>query len=217
MIELIASNQLVRISVLIVLFAVVVTLTVLALTRATRRMAIKGELRAMAGGSRPESKAVSLAENRDNGWERLANRIERAGLSLTDTKGDALRDAMRAAGFDSPAAPRIYTLIRLIMVFALPALFVGLMLLSGSEMGVLGLYGFGSLAAVLGLVVPALVVRAMADRRREAIVNGFPDCLDLMLVCVEAGLGLEAALDRVGREMVTSHPLVSHLLSTATL
>jgi tight adherence protein C len=38
-----------------------------------------------------------------------------------------------------------------------------------------------------------------------------------MLVCVEAGLGLEAAMDRVGREMVTSHPLVAGLLSTATL
>jgi tight adherence protein C len=69
----------------------------------------------------------------------------------------------------------------------------------------------------MGLYVPALVVRAMADRRREAVINGFPDCLDLMLVCVEAGLGLEAALDRVGREMSVSHPLVSHLLSLATL
>jgi tight adherence protein C len=38
-----------------------------------------------------------------------------------------------------------------------------------------------------------------------------------MLVCVEAGLGLEAALDRVGREMAISHPLVSQMLTTATL
>jgi tight adherence protein C len=57
----------------------------------------------------------------------------------------------------------------------------------------------------------------MADRRKEAITNGFPDCLDLLLVCVEAGLGLEAALDRVAREMAMSHPLVSDLLTTATL
>jgi len=75
----------------------------------------------------------------------------------------------------------------------------------------------GSLAALMGLYVPALFVRAMADRRRQAIINGFPDSLDLMLVCVEAGLGLEAALDRVGREMTMSQPLVAKLLTTATL
>jgi tight adherence protein C len=65
--------------------------------------------------------------------------------------------------------------------------------------------------------VPNLFIRAKADRRREAIVNGFPDCLDLMLVCVEAGLGIEAAMDRVGREMVHAHPLVARLLSIAVL
>ena len=217
MIELIASNPLVRISVLIVLFAVVVAVTVVTMTRATKRMAVKGELRSLVAGVKSDGQIESLASRRDGGWERLADRIEQAGLSLTDTKPDTLRDTMRSAGFDSPVASRIYTLVRLILVFALPALFVLFTLVSGSKMGALGLYGFGSLAAVMGLYVPALVVRAMADRRREAIVNGFPDCLDLMLVCVEAGLGLEAALDRVGREMVASHPLESHLLSTATL
>ena len=40
----------------------------------------------------------------------------------------------------------------------------------------------------------------------EEILNGFPDALDLMLVCVEAGLGLEAAFARVGMEMTESHP-----------
>jgi tight adherence protein C len=70
---------------------------------------------------------------------------------------------------------------------------------------------------MFGLYAPNLFVRARADRRREAILNGFPDCLDLMLVCVEAGLGIEAAMDRVGREMVHSHPLVARLLSVAVL
>src|SRR5690606_25861102 len=69
----------------------------------------------------------------------------------------------------------------------------------------------------VGLYLPNLVVSAKASRREEAIRRGFPDCLDLMLVCMEAGLGLEAAMDRVGREMVNSHPLVSQLLSVATL
>ena len=70
---------------------------------------------------------------------------------------------------------------------------------------------------MLGLYLPNLVVQVRADRRREAIVNGFPDALDLILVCIEAGLSIEAALDRVGREMVHSHPLVAELLSVTVL
>ena len=75
----------------------------------------------------------------------------------------------------------------------------------------------GTLLASAGLFLPALYVRARASRRETAIINGFPDSLDLMLICVEAGLGLEAALDRVAREMTIAQPVVSELIATATL
>lgn len=124
---------------------------------------------------------------------------------------------MVAAGYPSPAAPRIYTLVRLMLVILLPVLLVVTTLLAGTVLSFFKLYLYGSLAAVAGLYLPSMVVKSKAERRRDAIVNGFPDCLDLMLVCVEAGLGLEAALDRVGREMALSQPLVADLLTTATL
>jgi tight adherence protein C len=69
----------------------------------------------------------------------------------------------------------------------------------------------------MGLFLPSLFITALADRRREELTNGFPDSLDLMLVCVEAGMGLEGALDRVGREMVVSHPLIARLVSQTML
>ena len=49
------------------------------------------------------------------------------------------------------------------------------------------------------------------------MLRGFPDCLDLLIICVESGLSIEAAMDRVGREMVFSHPLISEMLSLTTL
>ena len=73
------------------------------------------------------------------------------------------------------------------------------------------------IAAALGLYVPALFVRAKADRRQRELINGFPDALDLMLVCVEAGLGLEAAFARVGMEMTTSHPLLAEQFGAVVL
>ena len=65
--------------------------------------------------------------------------------------------------------------------------------------------------------MPSLFVRAKADRRQREIINGFPDALDLMLVCVEAGLGLEAAFARVGMEMTESHPLLAEQLGAVVL
>ena len=81
----------------------------------------------------------------------------------------------------------------------------------------LKLYFMAMGVAVMGLYLPNLFISAKAARRQEAIVHGFPDALDLMLVCVEAGLGLEAAMDRVGRELAISHPLVSQTLGKVVL
>jgi tight adherence protein C len=216
MIELLATNIVARVALLVVLFLVVAGVAILVIQAVSRRLAVRDDLREIAT-PRESQPTMSLRARQDDQWSRLVDRIEKAGLNLGDTKSDLLRDKMVAAGFDSPAAPRIYTLIRLVLVIALPTLYVGLTLLSGQQMSFIKLYIVGSVAAIVGLYVPALFVRAKADRRREAIINGFPDALDLMLVCVEAGLGLEAALNRVGREMALSHPLISKMLTTATL
>jgi tight adherence protein C len=111
----------------------------------------------------------------------------------------------------------MFTLIRLMLIFALPGGFVLLGVLGGGQMSFFKLCLYSAVLALAGLYAPNLFVTARADRRREQITNGFPDCLDLLLVCVEAGLSLESALDRVGREMVESHPLVARILSTTTL
>ena len=216
MIDFLASNLVARLVVLAMIFVIIVGIAIVVISAIGRRVAVRDELKLITN-ARGSANPITLRGRQDDQWSRLVDRIEKAGLSLADTKSDRLREKMVAAGFDSPAAPRLYTLIRLVLVVVLPALYVGLSLLSGSQISFLRLYIVGSIAALAGLYVPALFVRAKADRRKEAIVNGFPDALDLMLVCVEAGLGLEAALNRVGREMAVSHPLISKLLTTATL
>ena len=87
----------------------------------------------------------------------------------------------------------------------------------GASPSLTKLYFSVVIAAGLGLYLPVLLVRAKADRRQQEIINGFPDALDLMLVCVEAGLGLEAAFARVGMEMTESHPRIAEQLGTVTL
>lgn len=217
MTDIISENLVARLALLATLFILVVGTAMLVLTTLSRRAVVRGQLRTISESSTASGLVESLQTRRDDTWTRLVDRIERAGLNLGDTQSSALREKLVAAGFESPSAPRVYNLIRLLLVIMLPLLFVILSTIGGHPISFVRLYFVGSLVALVGLYLPALVVRARTDRRREAIVNGFPDSLDLMLVCVEAGLGLEAALDRVGRELILSHPLVAKLLISATL
>ena len=65
------------------------------------------------------------------------------------------------------------------------------------------------LLGLLGFYLPNLWLRIKTSARQEKILEGFPDALDLMVVCVEAGLGLDAAINRVGEEMKLRNTLVS--------
>ena len=216
MMDFIATNGLARVTFLALLFALVVLAAVFVAGFASRRAALKADLRSIAAPAHRQGRP-RLEERKSGTWAQFAERIEKVGLNLADTKADRLRSKLVAAGYDSPAAPKIFTLIRLALVFILPAAYVLLASVGNRELSFFKLYLFGSVLALLGLYLPNLFVTAKADRRRETITNGFPDCLDLLLVCVEAGLGLEAALDRVGREMTTSHPLVAQLILMATM
>ncbi|WP_028970833.1 type II secretion system F family protein [Sphingomonas sp. URHD0057] len=219
MIELIAENGPLRVLLLILLFVGVAAASYISARAMSVRQLTRRRLLAdgpdMRGGT---ATLASLRTDRvQSAWLTLVNAIEKRGLSLVDTKDQAVRRKLIAAGFTAPHAPRVYTLVRLVLVIGLPILVLVLYWLGGSSPGIIKLYGSLVLAAVFGLYVPAIFVRARADRRQRDIINGFPDALDLMLVCVEAGLGLEAAFARVGMEMTTSHPRLSEQLGAVVL
>jgi len=63
--------------------------------------------------------------------------------------------------------------------------------------------------AVLGFYLPEIWLRVKTARRREKLIRGFPDALDLLVVCVEAGMGMDAAINRVAREIRFSNKELS--------
>jgi tight adherence protein C len=219
MIELAAQNPTVRTLLLLAVFGVVAGLSLFMLFYANRRLAVRSRLDKFVSESPLAISQGGSLRSREGqtGWAQLANAVEKAGLNLGDTRNERLTALLRQAGFPSPSAPRVFTLVRLALIFILPLIYVMIAFSGDDPPSFLRVYLIGSVLALLGLYLPNLYVRARADRRKEAIVNGFPDCLDLLLVCVESGLGLEAAMDRVGREMVHSHPLVAELLMITVL
>ncbi len=207
-----------RLALLALVFIIVVAMVMLLTNTISRRTATRARLEEVRGQQVSLTATSSLrGDTLSKGWHKLTDFIERSGISLVDTQGETLRARLVAAGYHSPLAPKLFTAIRLGLLVLLPTLFVGAIFVGGSEVSPFKLYLFGVALAIFGLYAPNLFISAKADRRRQAIINGFPDSLDLMLVCVEAGLGMEAAFDRVGREMLHSHPLVAQMLSIVTL
>ena len=219
MMDLLALNPMVRLALLAALFLVVVAGAYLGTMALEQRRGARRRLATEVSPSSSQSgRFGSLrSQERESVWMTLVESIERTGVSLVDTKSEALRAKLVAAGFTAPYAPRLYTLIRLALVIGLPLATLALMWLGGSRPSIVKLYFVLMFAALMGLYVPTLLVRARADRRKKQIINAFPDALDLMLICVEAGLGLEATFGRVGQEMATAHPLLAEQLGAVVL
>ncbi|HEV8129036.1 MAG TPA: type II secretion system F family protein [Candidatus Eisenbacteria bacterium] len=70
----------------------------------------------------------------------------------------------------------------------------------------------GGIAAVAGFYLPTIWLFFKGSARRSRIQTSLPDALDLLVVCVEAGLGLNAAIERVGREIQIASPALSEEL-----
>ena len=219
MFEVIAANPFVKLALLIALFVIVTAGSYVAAAAFGRRQVERHRLVGQGGsaGGPVQSYGSLRAQEREGVWLKLVDTIERSGLSLADTRNDALRIKLAAAGLTAPYAPRLFTLARLTLVIALPLLMLSLFWLTGARPGIAKLYFLLVGSALVGLYLPTLLVRIRADRRQQQVINAFPDALDLMLVCVEAGLGLEAAFSRVGQEMTDSHPLLAEQLGTVVL
>jgi tight adherence protein C len=120
-----------------------------------------------------------------------------------------LRRDLNLAGFESPAAPIWYVICRISLAIGLPLLLILGARAAGKPLAGLGAIIFPVVLCSLGMLGPNTFVRGRADARRLQIEREFPDALDLMVVCIEAGLGLEAAFIRVAREVVESHPRIA--------
>ncbi len=200
------------------IFFAVVLVVMAAGSMVGRRVDIAERLSTTAPTSNNSSNSGSLRTDQTQSvWARMVQEVERRGLSLTDSNGDALSERLMLAGFDQVWAARAFVLLRTVLTLLLPLLALGVIALMNDWPSPQNLYMILGGSAVAGLYLPNYIVNGRASRRRDEILNGFPDTLDLMLVCVEAGLGIDAAFSRVGTEIVGSHPLLAGLFANVSL
>lgn len=165
-----------------------------------------------AGGQRLH--ALAGASPRE-GWHETLVRAAGPLARITAPEGDWDRSPLRIkffhAGLRGDSARIAYFAAKtLLPIVAATATFLVLRGSSHAE-GLTFLF-YILLAALAGCYVPNYVLHLLAKRRRREIFESFPDAADLMLVCVEAGLGMDAAMSRVAEEVrLKSLPLAEEL------
>lgn len=120
-----------------------------------------------------------------------------------------LRITFLKAGYRRENAPIIFFGLKGLLAIGLVLIFFLIKTFFLKTMTSLNLTLFSLSFALIGFYLPNLWLRIRIDRRKEQILKGFPDALDLMVVCVEAGTGLDAAINRIGEEMKLSNKVLS--------
>jgi tight adherence protein C len=126
-----------------------------------------------------------------------------------------LRKSLVLAGFRAPGALSVYLGIRALAILLMPSL-VMLTPLATRLQGV-WLPIFLAVAAGSGYLLPGLILEWRGRGRGNRVSRELPDVLDLMVICVEAGLGLDATIKRVAQEVRISAPLLSAELGMVSL
>ncbi len=120
-----------------------------------------------------------------------------------------LRKRFLTAGIRHPGAPGIFWGARVLFAAVLPALVFFGVLVADTKLLPLHILLILLVVALLGFYIPEVIIDMRIRWRKEQIVRGFPDALDLLVVCVEAGMGIDAAINRVAEEIRLSSPVLS--------
>lgn len=132
-------------------------------------------------------------------------------------QSSALRARFLHAGIRNASAPAAFFGIKTVLALGLPLLVYFTVLVSMPQLQFQGTLLAVLAAATLGYYLPNIVLDRMIFVRQREIFETFPDALDLMTVCVEAGLGVEAALVRVADEMQHKSEALAEELHLVTL
>ncbi len=147
--------------------------------------------------------------------EKAAPTLSKALESGDEEEQSALKIRLGNAGFSNPNAPRNFLALKII------SLILGLLfgaIYGFANMGVSNNSWMGFIiGGGVGFYLPEALLTLLKMSRQQKIFLQLPDALDLLVVCVEAGLGLDAGLRRVSEELMDGAPEVCQELATANM
>jgi tight adherence protein C len=181
-----------------------------AATERLRRLGVKD------GGSTQGAPSLVVPEDRPATElaQRLASPLNKL-LPPSATEAKKLQKQLMHAGFRSADAPIIYRGLQLVSMAGFPLMVAGVCAVLARPLG--SALIFIILAFVIGFILPRYFLKRVTKNRQRNLRWGLADALDLMVVSVEAGLGLNAAMLKVATEMKDVHPAISIEFELANL
>ena len=184
----------------VIVVAVAAALYALQVARSRRELILR-----LDGQSGVASAPITILRGTDEGWVTRVGRWLRENAPTSWSDAGAAAPLLVQAGYEGDFAPLFYTTIRVATAVLLPlAAFV-----LGPQANYRNLILLVILAGATGLIGPKAALDRMVGKRRDRIRKAIPDSLDLLVVCVEAGIGLDSAMLRVARDMAFLHPELS--------
>jgi tight adherence protein C len=191
----------------------------LAVASGARNRPIQKRLARLGDGSTgmvDETEESGVLGQADQGW--LITALAKLGDRATgsdSTSQHPLRNQLVQAGYRHDSAVVVFMGARLFLALALPTILV--VMSPVWDLTERHLVALLCSAAAIGFVGPSYFLDKKRAARQWNIILGLPDALDLMVVCVEAGLGVNASLQRISKEFKLSNPLLSSEFEQVTL
>jgi tight adherence protein C len=187
----------VQIAYLTVIF-IIVAAAAFALMRALAPRTVKIRLDQVVAGK--------VRQGKENGhWEQtvvdLAGPLAQLALPSEGWENSVLRTRFMYAGYHARSVPMVYFAAKTVLALILPGSFLLYAGIGRLEIGTNAALTVLLVLAALGYYLPNVILARMVALRQRELFESFPDAIDLMTVCIEAGLGLDAAMVRVGEEM----------------
>ena len=162
-------------------------------------------LRDLSSDDAPATNFDSSNLIREDSYDDEAGGLGRVFAPKSAEERNIMRRKLVQAGYKHKNALEIMNFTRIALAIGLPIICIPI------STGLSPLYGtiLTIVALLAGYFGPQMMVENALNKRKEAILKSFPDCLDLLVSSVEAGLGVDAAFRRVSQEMVTSAPMLA--------
>lgn len=166
-------------------------------------------------------RSTAIASDEPNPWVariiKLSGPLAKLSLPTDGWEMSTLRTRFMNAGFRQASAPVIYFAAKTILAASLPLMAFFILSTGGAKYSTNTLLFWLLSAAAFGYYLPNVLLKNLISRRQREIFESFPDALDLMTVCVEAGLAMDAALARVASEIGLKSAVLSEELQLVTL
>jgi tight adherence protein C len=219
LIQQLSTGELAYLPVLFVAFVAVVALFFgVRYLLSTRTNVVRDRLQRTVGatsGTFGEVDATPGARPGDSFWHKALFSFSRLSRPTSEEDMGRLRRRLSQAGYRGELAMITYLSAKLFLCLAAGGLILWWNASREEPLRFVPLYTI--LAMTVGFYIPSIWLYLRITRRQREINHALPDALDLIVTCVEAGLGLDASMERVSREVALSSPLLAAELGQASL